>query len=275
LTTVADPPDIRTESAASDACTRSGAFALLISVGLVLLIPFWLDRPAELARGEYISARLNLSLLLERLDDDPKWQQFVKTHGDAESRPLARLMDLPQVSPAPTSNAPNRPAPPAQHRAKTSHQVESPVLPEPPTNLVVHWVGPAAAELPDIAARLAKLNDSRTLTLAREGSNYFDNGIVHWLNKRNSIVTENMAAGVCTPKVVELPYRKPPPEYFVPALDADALLQCLAVRDIRRLSQIELPSVLSPPQFGEHVTRQVDVTLGALPQNLYWASVVG
>jgi hypothetical protein len=52
----------RIDEAASNACTRSGAFVLLLSVVLWLLIPFWLDKPNEIALGRYLTYRFNLAL---------------------------------------------------------------------------------------------------------------------------------------------------------------------------------------------------------------------
>jgi hypothetical protein len=43
-----------TGKAAPEACTRSGAFALALSVVLILLMPSWINRPAEIALAHYI-----------------------------------------------------------------------------------------------------------------------------------------------------------------------------------------------------------------------------
>lgn len=64
------------EKTSADACSRSGAFALLLSGVLLLLIPYWLDRPNEIALGKYLTSRLNLAIDLQRLDDDPAWQKY-------------------------------------------------------------------------------------------------------------------------------------------------------------------------------------------------------
>jgi hypothetical protein len=79
------------DRASSDACTRSGAFALLLSVVLLLLIPYWLDRPKRKALGEYLTNRLNLIIYLEKLDDDPVWQMYKDSHPTAESTSIAQL----------------------------------------------------------------------------------------------------------------------------------------------------------------------------------------
>ena len=82
------------DATASDACTRSGAFALLLSVGLFLLIPYWAHRQEEIALSRYLGHRLNLALRVDALDNDPYWQDFTASHKSAELMSVAQLLEV-------------------------------------------------------------------------------------------------------------------------------------------------------------------------------------
>ena len=75
----------KADTAASDACTRSGAFILLLSVVLFLLIPTWKHRQKEIAFAHYASYRLSLELSLGALNDDPTWKTFRDSNRDPVS----------------------------------------------------------------------------------------------------------------------------------------------------------------------------------------------
>jgi hypothetical protein len=87
MSTTGDPvkESGKSDATISDACTRSGAFALLISIVVCLLVPYWKARPNEIALGNYIAARFNLVLKLEDLDDNPTWQKYKSSHTAAET----------------------------------------------------------------------------------------------------------------------------------------------------------------------------------------------
>lgn len=52
-------------------------------------------------------------------------------------------------------------------------------------------------------------------------------------------------------------------------------LKCLTFQDVQELARMEVPAFLGPPQLGEHVRPQIDVTLGSsLPHDLYVASLL-
>ena len=59
------------------------------------------------------------------------------------------------------------------------------------------------------------------------------------------------------------------------SLDKDALLNCLTLRDVRELAQLELPTFSNPIQLRESIHREVDVNPSSLmPRDLYTASVL-
>jgi hypothetical protein len=43
----------KSSSSTSDACTRSGTFALILSLVLLLLVQDWRERPSVVGLGEY------------------------------------------------------------------------------------------------------------------------------------------------------------------------------------------------------------------------------
>jgi len=81
------------DRASSDACTRSGGFALLLSIALLLLIPYWSDRPKMEALGLYLTSRFNLMVDLQSLDDEPFWQEHPDAYAKAESMSIEQLTE--------------------------------------------------------------------------------------------------------------------------------------------------------------------------------------
>jgi hypothetical protein len=84
----------KVDTAASEACIRSGTFALLLSVVLFLLIPYWRHQEKAIALRQYRALRNNLVLYLEMLDDDPYWQKYSASQDAAESMSIAQLLEL-------------------------------------------------------------------------------------------------------------------------------------------------------------------------------------
>src|SRR4030042_2207580 len=80
--------------AASAACTRAGTFALLLSLFLLALIPFWEQEREEIALGQYLALRLNLAISINQLDDNPYWQQYKTSHEAAESTSIEKLLKV-------------------------------------------------------------------------------------------------------------------------------------------------------------------------------------
>src|SRR5207249_4445622 len=78
---------------ASQACTRSGAFALLLALFLGSLNPYWLQAEKDIAFDRYLSLRLNLDAAIRALDDDFIWQRYKASHEQAESMRLAQLIE--------------------------------------------------------------------------------------------------------------------------------------------------------------------------------------
>src|SRR5260221_4420062 len=92
VNTSSEPTSV--DTAASAACTRSGAFALLLTVTLSLLIPYWMQRRNEVALGNYISYRANLANQIETLDENPVWKTYKDSNKNAELMSMAELMKV-------------------------------------------------------------------------------------------------------------------------------------------------------------------------------------
>ena len=82
------------DTAASDACSRSGAFALLLSLALLSVIPYWSERQKDIALGRYVSLRLSLETAVELLNDNFYWQKYKSSNEAAESASVLKLLDV-------------------------------------------------------------------------------------------------------------------------------------------------------------------------------------
>jgi hypothetical protein len=268
------------DKAASDACTRSGAFALLLVVLLFVLIPYWVERRYDLALARYIGTRQNLALYVTTLDMDPLWLKYKAAQPAAESTSIAQLLKAQvDVSPAPAeaaSTVPKTAAPigaPKQNRKRLS----GPKQPEPPTNLSITVISPPRKLnwVPAIAGFLRDLNDSEMLTRSREVSHFYDVSVIKWLQMRNSLVYANAMAGPCytSGKELEVPHKPPTNPYYVPSLYEDDLLQCLTISDVRRLAQFELPTIVNPTEGVWPTSREIQISPGGLPRDPYLATL--
>jgi hypothetical protein len=264
------------DTAASAACTRSGAFGLLLTVALSLLIPYWMQRRNEVALGNYIAYRANLANQIETLDDNPPWKEYKDSNKTAESLSIAELMKVSVESP--------KIVPEIKAQTNTSSAAAQPKIqhdpnrwtPSPPADLSVHMTAKLDVMIP-IADSLNRLNDSDLLSRSRVVSNFFEFSIVRWVNKRSNLIYENMTATNCCTKQQhwEIWDNTQQSAHFVPELDKDALLNCLALRDVRVLAQFELPTFSNPVQSEGRIEREVDINPSSLmPRGLYISSVL-
>lgn len=273
----------KVDTLASDACTRSGAFALLLSVVLFALIPYWMQQPTDIALGHYIENRLNLSMYVDALDDNPLWQKYKASQPAAESMSIAQLLDArvvissvsagtQQVQPTENMASSHGHRPAAQGHGRNAPRPPG-WIPAPPTGLTA-TVFSDIREIRPIADFLTKLNDSDVLTKSRGYSNFFNFSIGRWAQKRNDLVYANVLLHNCTTRVLELPHKGHRSPDFVPALDGEALERCLTLRDVRGLAQFELPTFSEPAQIGGSIRRGIDVSPGTLPRDLNVASII-
>jgi len=176
LSTIAGEPN-EVDKAASAACIRSGAFALLLSVVLFLLIPYWKNESNYVALRKYVTDRLNLADALDTLDDSVLWQKYKESHESTESMSLTQLqaaraeLSIQGTAAPATATTPER-SPHARDASKPRRALlKGP--PEPPTNVSVKAVEEMEiGELSQIAQHLKSLNDSDTLTRTRRVPNF-------------------------------------------------------------------------------------------------------
>jgi hypothetical protein len=256
----------KVDAAASAACIRSGAFALLLSIANLLLVPYWREQPRYAALADYLMGRVDLASAIEGLDDDPIWQKYKTSNDAADSVPIAQLPRL-QINIATDAATPGpqpKPAPSKNHQNARVTGLSS-AAPSPPRMLSVA-VTIGLPEAPRIVASLTKLNDSDTLTRTRQVSNFFNFSIIRWLNKRGAFVYRNVLASNCTRKELELPHEGAKPGEFVPALTEEALLNCLTVHDVRELAHFEYPTISNPMELGGRIGPLIEMSPGSLPR---------
>ena len=272
----------KVDTAASESCTRSGVFALLLTVTLSLLVPYWVERRNEDALGKYISDRVNLANQIERLDEDLLWKEYKASNKAAESMSIAELMKVSVEGPK------SVPEVGAQTKASSTTKAgvqrfdpSRPTTPRPPTGLTVSSPPAKLEVLLPIVDLLNQLNDPELLNRVRKvSSNSFEFSIIRWATKRGNLMYENMVRTMPTNNCFsgwywEIPYKEQKVKDFVPALDKDALLNCLTLRDVRELAQFELPTFSNPIQLKGSIHREVDVNPSSLmPRDLYTASVL-
>ncbi len=265
-------PEISTENnepskidtAASDACTRAGTLALALSLVLFLLVQPWAHRPSEDALKRYVTARLYLSMMVDRIDEDPAWDKLRNSTTDLESLPLNKLPNALNVV---SGSSPTANLLPQTEKSRVSAKSR----PAPPTALSVT----VEIKIPEITAILEtinQLNDSSLLTESRNYSNYYGLSIVHWAQKRSDLVYRNVLASNCAKSEIEAPQGRRVPENFVASINPDVLMDCLTFNDVRALSQFERPIIAGAPL--EQIERDVDISPGTLPRNLFPATLV-
>jgi len=266
------PPDI----ANSKACTQSGAFALLLSVAILLLISHWWQRPREIALAAYISDRANLANELATLDDNPIWQKYQNANKSADSTPFEQLLEKSYPVPGSEDASKKEPAETKLKAHKTAKKSISTPFIAPATNLVA-TAFESLPELRSIADLLIRLNDPQLLSNSMKESNFFTFSILGWAQKRNDLMYRNVVLNSCVVTRLDIPTTAPgapKPDYFVPKLDNDAMLKCLTLQDIRQLAKLELPTFPNPLQLDGRIQQEIVVNPWSLSASLLPISLI-
>lgn len=249
---------------------------MLLAAFLIVLVPYWQDRPRQIALAHYVTYRTNLAEKINSLDTDEAWQQFLASHNRdvVESMSLSALSNVivsDEASQAtviePAQSAKPSIPPPA------NNTILAP--PSAPTNLRASFAESINTVFAMIAL-LNKLNDPRLLTQSMRESNYFSVSIMKWGDERNLLITHNMYHHLCNHAswvVPTLPLGSPVPDYFAPLLDKKAMLDCLTLADARELSAFELPAFPNPFQADGRIQKDLDIRPGTLPADLFTASL--
>src|SRR6266496_218423 len=262
------------DSAASNSCTRAGAFALLVSAVLIALTSYWMEHDKLAALGEYASLRLNLEISLEQLDEHPRWKQYKSSHQDAEAMPLGALLTS-HVLASGSLQPPALIASPRSSTTAPSHpnQDKNALPPAPkvaaPTMLTVEF---HPDELDIICSYILQLNDSEMLKKARQSSGYYDYSIYKWDLKRIALIGEASPEWKTRPADIPLEYMKLPTD-ITPEVPYQDVLS-LTISRLRELVNYEKPRLTDTSVLGGVRDTQVIVSPGTLPRDLYTASVV-
>jgi len=272
------------DTAASQACTRAGAFALLVSVVLFLLAMYWQNRKNDEALAKYVGSRLNMALQFDSLDKDGLWEEYEQSHPDADHTSIdvlrneeVRIVERGSGDQNTTGSSSNG----NPSRGSRKPVFVGPRLPAPIRDLTVTIT--SDYEIPEIAELVRafrELNDPEMLTRARMVGNFFGISIAKWGNRRNNLLYGNVLTHACTvPRLEVVPAESwwrsllAPPR-SAPLIDDDALLKCISLRDLRELANFELPALNNPTELGAKIVRDPEISPGSFPRDPFAASIV-
>jgi hypothetical protein len=291
-----DAVSSKVDISASEACTRSGVFALLLSVLCFLLIPYWGSRENEIALKKYVAYRWDLVTTAETIAETPTWRIYKVSHPGAESMSIEQLLEV-KVEPSPIEARAPKAEPrllkerrneshPQPTKEKVQEPAAAPARPNPPkdvrvtmapTDLRVSMLRPIDY-MARIAELLSLLNDSDTLSRGRRVSRFFDVSIVRWASKRSNLMYGNAFSGLCIPKteleILDQSKKSSYGDAYVSKLDDQLVRSCLDFQDVQDLAHFELPSLTNPTPLGSRDWTQIELSPGALPRDPYMATVV-
>lgn len=238
----------------SNACTRAGLAALLLSaVAVALLQPLEKTQQLNEVLG-YYGNRLAMADALNQLEKDPVWK-FLKSSSvgaqAAKTWTLGQLLEykvlddgkslrlktdlpalqLPKTESKKSLSPPTSP-PAAPGMAPTISPPTAPVM--SPTNLSVS-LDRTIDHLHYIATALTDLADGSKLSLARQYSNRHNREIFRWTRLRSTLIAQNAAKG-------NVPINIPGPagnRFYVPEIQREMLLKYLTMPQIIELINYE------------------------------------
>ncbi len=250
--------------AASATCARSGAFALLLSLALFTMIPYWLHRAEQIALANYVALRLSLAGAVEALDGSVNWKTYRSSNAEADSMTIAQLLKV-QVhsSPKPPTSSTGQKEPPVPRGTPGRR-------PDPPTNFQVSFAS-TIDEMQVIADLLVKLDNSQLLTKSRNVSTFYNYSIFRWAIKRNTLLMRNVAPAFGG--VVWQAQLDRVPDNFVPSWGKEQVLNNLTMKDARELASFELPQLSDTTSIGASGEKEIDISPGSLPRTLFAATL--
>jgi hypothetical protein len=223
----------------SDACTRAGLTALLISALAFSMLPFLARREALDALGKYIGLRLSLMSILDNLDSEPCWEELKSKQPSGQAPDTWRLSQLIEVEcssrpataePQPTSADPSPDPPPQQETSTPSDEGIAPAT-------IVRLVYPLP-QLQDISDFLTALTDANLLSRARDASNHFNFSIYRWELLLSRLFMRNGGIPVVHIFSQEKTER-PSHQYY----SREELLKYLTLENVQKLVAYELPKL--------------------------------
>jgi hypothetical protein len=226
----------------SDACTRAGLTALLVSALAFSMLPILTHREALDALGKYMALRLTLKITLDDLDGEPCWEELKSQQPSGQAPNTWRLSQLievkcssgrPPAQPEPTSADPF-PAPSPQQETSTPNDGR-PAPPAAPTFLRIKY---PLYQRHDLSDTLMALTDPHLLSRARDSSNYFNYSIYRWelLLFRSVIKNRNIP-------IIRVYSQEKKEKTYVRTYSHEDLLKYLTLENIRELAAYELPKL--------------------------------
>jgi hypothetical protein len=257
---------------AYEACTKSGAVIMLLTVGLGLLVPYWRGRPAELAAGRYTVLRESLWIYTNAVHNDPLWQEYLGQEPAAESMSIADLLAL--AFPGPTHKAKDDLLPKPPLRKTRSNKIPPPTVmtPSAPTGLTSTTYS-SLNGIQELADALAEVGGSDLLTQSRKESNYYNFSIMEWITERDTRMYRNQVTEKC-PTPGPFPPLASSDPFFVRGLDRDNVLKCLTLNDVDALAEFNRPVFSNPAQVSGRIQKEVDLNPSTLPRDLATATVL-
>lgn len=286
------------DTVTSHACTRSGTFALLLSMALFSLIPYWLQEPAKISLGRYVALRLNLVAAINQLDDNIPWHIYKQevSHEVAESMPIEQLLEVkykirsiwktienqtngskvillkPEYELIESQTNGNK----VQSRNKTTPINKNTQVDMTPPNPVTGLAEITRLELIHRIANLfVNINNSNLLTKSRQAENISDYSIYLWVLKRNSLLERNRYSS--DPFYMPFSGKEDSsrqPKGFVSTISKEQLLKYFTIHDVRELAKFELPEAGETLKYAGIGENEINVTIGSLPHNLLIASII-
>ncbi len=258
--------------AASATCARSGAFALLLSLALFTMIPYWQHRAEQIALANYVALRLSLAGAVETLNGSVNWKTYRVLNPEADLMTIAQLLKV-QVTGTPVPQG----TPTGKKEATVSGgSVAVPrgapgYRPAPPTNLQLS-ITSTIDEMQPIVDLLVKLDDSQLLTKSRNVSIFYNYSIFRWAIKRNTLLMRNV--GPTSGGVVWQAQPDPnAPDNFVPSWGKEPVLNNLTMEGVRELASFELPQLSDTTSIGVTGEKEIDISPGSLPRTLFAATL--
>jgi hypothetical protein len=278
---VASSEPSKVEQAASDACTRSGLFALALSLTLGATVPIWSEQRDVLVLGQYIVDRLELQLTLDELEADATWQKKLAADQSLRDLPIVALAEKERTgglwreanADANTISLTLRleivnATPSTGPQEKATQEAPQVTLPEQGAQAAPEGGAPPARLLPPtdlkiefppiyfrtLESLLKRLDDNAVLEQARRAHGAYDLMIYRWQRKSGALrEAQSRTIGIRS---------------------GDAAgLAGLTLDRVRELGAFEYPKLDMSAKIDPGRGKQVDLTIGGLPRNLVSAAI--
>ena len=169
--------DIQQDHILSSACTKTGAFILLLSILIVTFSFQWHSERYKKYAFKYLQYRWALKMYLELLETNPCWESYLKDNNEAESLPIKELKKLHcKIVPEKLYADPIKNI----DKDKSSKNATGIFAPE-------IYLSMPILEINQIIKIFSSIQDNSLLLNTQKVSYFFNEMIDRWLIKRNTI----------------------------------------------------------------------------------------